>query len=261
MICNYHTHTYRCKHAHGTIEEYIEAAIERKVVALGISDHTPLPDNRWLAVRMHIDELQAYSDEIDMAKLKYQHQIYIMKGMECDWAPQYTDFYQQVLLDKYKFDYLIGAAHWFPCNDKWELAFAIDNPEQLIAYAEFYAQAIACGLFSFMAHPDVFCANYDWDDVAAEGSHIILQAAQDYNVPLEINGYGFRKQKSKLPSGERIGYPYHKFWELACNYDIKVFCNSDAHLPEDVIAGIDEAHALVEQLNLQKITFNAVVIE
>lgn len=261
MICNYHTHTYRCKHAYGNIDEYVEEAIKQNVVSLGISDHTPLPDNRWLAVRMHIDELPEYIDEIDSAKLKYQDQIHIMKGMECDWAPQYAGFYQDVLLDKYQFDYLIGASHWFPCAGKWQVSFEINTPKQLIAYAEFYAQAIASGLFSFMAHPDVFCANYDWDNIAVEGSQIILQAAHDHNVPLEINGYGFRKKISKLPSGERVGYPYHKFWEMAADYKIKVFCNSDAHMPEDVIAGIDDAQALVEQFNLQKVTFNSVVID
>jgi len=253
MIYNLHTHTYRCKHANGDINDYIEAAIEHHVDRLGISDHTPLPDNRWLGVRMHLDDLQEYSDTIDHAKLHYQGQITILKGMECDWSSEYIDFYQTELLEKYQFDYLIGASHWFPFNDEWQMSFNITTPGQVMAYAKFYAQAIASGLFSFMAHPDVFCSNYEWDDVAIIGAKIILQAAAKYNTPLEINGYGFRKPKVDLPSGSRPGYPYTKFWELAANYNIQVVCNSDAHRPQDIISGIDDAKALAEKFALHQV--------
>jgi histidinol-phosphatase (PHP family) len=253
MICNYHTHTYRCKHALGDVDDYVEAAIEFNADCLGISDHTPLPDNRWLGVRMHMDELQAYSDSIDTAKLRYHDQIHILKGMECDWAPEYAEFYQTELLGKYKFDYLIGASHWFPFDGEWQMSFDITTSEQVMTYADFYADAIASGIFSFMAHPDVFCAQYEWDEAAVKGAIMILETAEHYNIPLEINGYGFRKPKSKLKSETRTGYPYFKFWEIAANYDIKVFCNSDAHLPNDVISGIAEASALAKQFNLQQV--------
>ncbi len=253
MIYNLHTHTYRCKHANGDINDYIEAAIEHNVERLGISDHTPLPENRWLGVRMHLDELQEYSDTIDRAKLHYQDQITILKGMECDWSPEYIEFYQTELLGKYQFDYLIGASHWFPFDGEWQMSFNITTPEQVMDYTKFYAKAIGSGLFAFMAHPDVFCSNYEWDDVAVTGAKIILQAAAKYNVPLEINGYGFRKPKVDLPSGSRPGYPYIKFWELATNYDIQVICNSDAHRPQDIISGIDDARALAEKFGLHQV--------
>lgn len=253
MIFNLHTHTYRCKHACGDINDYIEAAIEHNVECLGISDHTPLPDNRWLGVRMHMDDLCAYSDAIDTAQLLYQDKIKILKGMECDWAPEYTEFYQTELLEKYQFEYLIGASHWFPFNDEWQMSFNITTADQVLAYADFYAQAIASGIFSFMAHPDVFCSNYEWDNTSETGAKIILQAAAEYNIPLEINGYGFRKPKAKLASGARPGYPHINFWELATDYDIQIICNSDAHNPQDIIAGIADAQALAEKFGLHQV--------
>ena len=42
MTENYHTHTARCRHATGTEEEYVLAAIDRGLKILGFSDHTPL---------------------------------------------------------------------------------------------------------------------------------------------------------------------------------------------------------------------------
>ena len=41
MIANYHTHTTRCRHASGTEEAYVQAAIQGGLEILGFSDHTP----------------------------------------------------------------------------------------------------------------------------------------------------------------------------------------------------------------------------
>ena len=34
MIANYHTHTWRCRHADGTEREYVETAIEAGIIRL-----------------------------------------------------------------------------------------------------------------------------------------------------------------------------------------------------------------------------------
>lgn len=257
MICNYHTHTYRCKHARGDIDDYIAMAIKHNVNSLGISDHSPLPDNRWLEVRMHMDELSDYSHAIDVAKLRYRDKIHLLKGMECDWAPEYADFYRNTILKEYNFDYVIGASHWFPFKGEWQMSFNITMPEQVIAYAEFLAEAIQAKLFSFIAHPDVFCSQYEWDDTAIQGARLILKTAREYGMPLEINGYGFRKPQVELNSGTRPGYPYLKFWELASEYNIQVICNSDAHLPQDIISGIADAQLMAQQCHLQQVIFDS----
>ncbi|MCK5198693.1 MAG: hypothetical protein KAR21_10100, partial [Spirochaetales bacterium] len=70
---NFHSHTWRCKHATGTVKDYVDAAISavgatgrspllHESPILGISDHTPLPDNRWSHVRMDMSELDAYEE-------------------------------------------------------------------------------------------------------------------------------------------------------------------------------------------------------
>ena len=43
LKANYHTHTYRCRHAYGSEREYIEAAIRMGIAELGFSDHVPCP--------------------------------------------------------------------------------------------------------------------------------------------------------------------------------------------------------------------------
>ena len=38
---NYHTHTYRCQHGKGDVEDYIQYALANGLTILGLSDHTP----------------------------------------------------------------------------------------------------------------------------------------------------------------------------------------------------------------------------
>ncbi len=48
MLCNLHTHTWRCHHATGTERAYVEAAIQGDIKILGFSDHTPMPYTLWI---------------------------------------------------------------------------------------------------------------------------------------------------------------------------------------------------------------------
>ena len=68
MRSNYHTHTYRCNHATGTIEDYVKEAIKANIDEIGISDHLPHPgkniDNYH---RMAYEDLEDYFGKIEEA--------------------------------------------------------------------------------------------------------------------------------------------------------------------------------------------------
>ncbi|MCK5209864.1 MAG: PHP domain-containing protein, partial [Cyclobacteriaceae bacterium] len=115
---NYHTHTYRCNHARGDIDDYCQEAVKLQMKSLGFSDHTPLPNERWPNVRMHMDELAEYCEQIDLAKEKFP-QLNIYKGLECEFDINLVNFYQDILLGKHKLEYLIGSVHWFPVGSTW----------------------------------------------------------------------------------------------------------------------------------------------
>ena len=63
MIANYHTHTWRCRHADGTEREYVERAIEGGLKILGFSDHSPypFPDGYDSGMRMRLDQVEGYA--------------------------------------------------------------------------------------------------------------------------------------------------------------------------------------------------------
>jgi hypothetical protein len=62
-----------------------------------------------------------------------------------------------------------------------------------------------------------------------------------------------RKDLISTPEGERNIYPWINFWELAGNYNIKAICNSDAHIPEDVNASIEECKQIADRFHIDLI--------
>lgn len=256
MRGNYHTHTYRCKHASGEVKDYAKAAVEAGLSILAITDHTPLPDNKWLNMRMDISELEHYCAAIDVAQACFP-QLVLLKGMECEYSKAYHAFFAEELLQIRTFDFLSASAHYFPCHGGWESGWdRITGKDELAAYAEYLVTMIKTGLFDYVAHPDMFGSSYpSWDEEAAACSRYILEAAEACRVALEINSYGFRKGMARTRDGLRFMYPWEPFWELASRYDIPVTVNSDAHSPSDIVGKVEEASQIAARYGLKIIEF------
>ncbi len=243
---NYHTHTSLCHHADGSVIDYAREAHRQGFRVLGMSDHAPLPDSKWPGVRMSYAELEVYEQQIMEAREKVQD-ITILKGLECEWAPAYRSFFTDELLGAREFDYLIGAEHWFPYRGEWNELSEIRTASHLKAYTDLLIQTMESGIFAFIAHPDAFGSGYkDWDENTRSCSRDILEAAAELQIPLEINGFGFRKSKIVTANGPRNKYPLPQFWEIAASYPIQAVCNSDAHRPQDVGASISDGRELAE---------------
>jgi len=93
MKSNYHTHTYRCMHAAGTDEEYVQAALHLGLDVLGFADHAPWPfTNGFVSpIRMPMDDLPGYIASIRDLKQRYNGQIRIHAGLETEYFPRYRD--------------------------------------------------------------------------------------------------------------------------------------------------------------------------
>lgn len=252
MQSNYHTHTFRCKHACGDVEDYCRAAREAGLTVLGISDHAALPDNRWLSVRMDYAERDAYCTAIANAQERFP-ELTILKSMECEFAPEYRAYFEDELLGRLELDYLVGAAHFVPHEGGCIGAYGeITDAASLRSYTRAYVALLEWELFAFIAHPDLFANSYlEWDAAAEAAGREILAAAEAYRTPLEINGYGLRKTWLDTPEGRRPMYPWRPFWELAAEYDIEVVLSSDAHRPEDVAANLEDAAEIAARFGLR----------
>lgn len=250
---NFHTHTFRCKHARGETTDYCKYAVDLDLETLGFSDHTALPDNRWISARMDYSELEGYVDAVHRARREFPT-LRVLLGMECEYIPKFHAFYQDELLGQYEFDYLVGGPHFFTDdygNWKGTYSGAVDS-NALRHYGKYVQEMVASGLFAFIAHPDLFGVCYKtWDADAIACSRDILAAAQEYKVGLEINALGLDKIARKKPSNPYPLYPWLPFWELATEYDVQTIVNADAHRPQDLIRKTGAATDIQESLGLK----------
>ena len=79
---NFHTHTYRCKHAIGSEKDYVIEAINKNLTTLGFSDHGPYPDDRF-GYRMEYSELKNYIQTSRKKSTIYMNLRNLMGNLYC----------------------------------------------------------------------------------------------------------------------------------------------------------------------------------
>ena len=113
MIANYHTHSPRCRHAEGTEEEYVQAAMDAGLEILGFSDHTPY----WFAgdyyshMRMYPDQLEEYCESVRTMRQKYSDRLQIHLGLEMEYYPAFFRETVQKARDN-GVEYFLLGQHW-----------------------------------------------------------------------------------------------------------------------------------------------------
>ena len=257
---NWHSHTFRCKHAAGDVADYCAAARRAGLTTLGISDHTPTKDGRWSGVRMDYALMPDYIAAIDRAAAEYPD-IRLFKGLECEWVPAFgADWYADDLRARYGLDFIALAPHSFPLeagDEHWCNSFlrapGIDQPAWIRGYTRYVIEAIGTGLFDFVAHPDLMgCFCTAWTPDCAAAARDIVQAARDARMPLEINTSGYRKPWVADDDGRtRPQYPWAPFWRVVAEEGATAIVNTDAHAPDLIDASLDEAFALVLETGLK----------
>ncbi len=227
MIVDLHNHTPLCNHAEGSIEEYIEAAIQCGTKIFGFSDHAPMDfDPEY---RMEFEDMQEYETKVKAAKERYKDKIEILLGYEVDYLPGHMD--ERVL--HADVDYLIGSVHFI---DEW----GFDNPEFIGRYEhedidliwQKYFDTIEAmaktKLFDIVGHLDLikifkFMPKKDIKLIAKNA----LTAIKESDMVLEINVAGYRKPVAEA-------YPSQELLEEAFRLGIDITLSSDAHKPEQV---------------------------
>ena len=245
MSVDLHNHTTLCNHATGTVEEYTQRAIEKKIKYFGFSDHAPMDfDSKY---RMKFEQMKEYEKNILHIKKKYEKDLHVLLSYEVDFLKGYID--DRVL--KANVDYLIGSVHFI---DKW----GFDNPEFIGQYKhknidkiwEEYFEAITalakCNFFDIVGHIDLikvfnFLPNRDIKSIA----HNAIKEIKKADMVVEINAAGFRK-----PTKE--AYPSNPIMELLSEYNIPITFGSDAHKTDQVGYKQKEIHDLAKQYGYKK---------
>ncbi|MBE3577551.1 MAG: histidinol-phosphatase HisJ family protein [Limnochordales bacterium] len=199
----------------------------------------------WLSNDFRAD-LDLYVETILSARLD----VPLRLGLEVDYLPGRMELIRQIL-SPYPWDYLLGSVHFL---GRWGFDIAPeigwpDDPELIdegwLQYWQTWRQAAECGLFSSMAHPDLFKKFGHRPSPAAapqvaEAARTALVAAARAGVAIEINSAGLRK-----PVGEI--YPSLSLLQEARAVHLPITLGSDAHRAEDVGRGLAEAIAFARR--------------
>jgi len=223
MKANYHTHTFRCRHANGSDREYVEAALRGGLRILGFADHTPFPRTEDGTGMMPV-ELPDYIECLTKLREEYKDQIKIYIGLEVENSPTQLADLARLLMD-YPLDYLILGQHTvFGLDDYRKPVQKTADPKHFTTYCKQVTQAIKSGLFTYWAHPDVI--NFIGDDeLYKKEMRKLCRLAKEHGLPLEINFHGALLG---------LNYPADRFWEIAASEGNEVVFGCDAHEPTEL---------------------------
>lgn len=252
MKTNYHTHTYRCNHAKGLDEEYVLAAIKNGYDELGFADHSPWAyDSDFVSrIRMPMSAFKEYCDSVKALKEKYKDQINILLGVEAEYFSRYLDSFKD-MIKEYELDYVILGNHYYETDELGIYYGRCTNEDKYVdAYVDSAIEGMKTGLYSYLAHPDVFMRGRKvFDDKAREACYRICEFAKANDVVLEFNLEGLHLSDLYGPTH----YPNLEFWKIASEIGNKVIIGVDAHEPDSLATNHYRDYALkvINELNLE----------
>ena len=233
MKANYHTHTARCGHAEGSDEAYVRAAIEQGFEELGFSDHVPWPYKSGflnLGVRMDVRRLDEYVRSVRMLRSKYADHIRIRVGFECEYFPEYMDWLAGMAQEKH-LDYLILGNHYDGSDETGMYFGGTRTAQQLSRYVESTICGIQTGLFTYLAHPDLFMRSYKpFDDNCRAAARDLCKACREAGLPMEYNLH----DRYIAYQTSRVSYPNPEFFDIARQEGVQVIIGVDAHDPKEL---------------------------
>jgi histidinol-phosphatase (PHP family) len=234
------------------VDRYLAAAEEHGISDLGVSEHIyrfaqalEVWDHPFWREQAR-DDLDAYAAFVAGTPLRL--------GIEADFIPGAEDRTAS-LLDARSFDYVVGSVHFLGNRavdhegyDVWEDEA---HPDRVwTRYFETLAEAARSGLFDILAHPDLVKVWGRGRPVPDRDPRFYYEAAVEAigesGIAVEVSTAGLRK-----PVGEI--YPSPAFAEMCVEAGVEFALSSDAHAPEQIGYGYDQAMEFLERLGIDRI--------
>jgi len=255
MKFDLHTHHKRCGHAIGEISEYIQAAIDAGMHAIGISDHSPYfgsPHNHAQpGITMAKSEFPRYIAEVLRLKTLYKEQIEVLLGVESDFFPEFSSLYA-VEYSKYPFDYVIGSVHFTQGisifnRRRWDKLTAAQMVYEKESYYDLIRQSAQCGMFQILGHIDAMKGYYpEFSAIPAPAAiDEALRIIGECGLAIEINTSG----KTKDCGG---WYPSDDILERALYHHVDVTFGSDAHKPSRVGDDFEQVRTRLQAIGFKE---------
>jgi histidinol-phosphatase (PHP family) len=234
-------------------ERYREAAAERGIAELGVSEHIyrfraalEIWDHPFWRRYAH-DDLDAYAGFV-------REETDLKLGIEMDFVPGREDRIA-TQLDGLDWDYVVGSIHFLRDRsldtEEYSVWDAGESPEKVWRrYFETVAESARSGLYDIVGHPDLVKV---WGRAvpAPDGDlrryyEPAVEALAEAGVAVELSTAGWRK-----PVGEQ--YPAEAFLEMVVDAGCPIALSSDAHVPEQLGFEYDRALEVLERVGVREI--------
>lgn len=205
-----HTHTIASGHAFSTLQEMVQAASEKGLKLLGITEHAPgIPGS---CSPIYFRNLYVVPRRMYGVDLLLGAEINIL---DCEGNIDMDEFYLNLL------DLRIAGIH--------SLCYAGSTPEENTH-----------GMVQAIANPYIHIISHPGDGTAKLNFEPIVLAAKEHHTLLEINNSSLRPCRKKMDARDNN----LEILRLCKRYEVPVILGSDAHISFD-IATYDYALQLV----------------
>jgi len=232
-------------------ERYREVASERGIAELGVSEHV-YRFRQALTVWRHPFWQRFAHDDLDEYCGFVRAQTDLRLGIEADFVAGAEDRMAN-LLDDRDLDYVIGSVHFLRDEaldmDEYSVWDSGRSAEEIWRrYFQTLGESARSGLFDVLAHPDLVKVWGRAQRPPPQGDlrryyELAIEGIAESGVAIEVSTAGLRK-----PVGEI--YPAPAFLEMCVEAGAPVALSSDAHRPQDVGAGYEQALELLAQLGV-----------
>ena len=236
-FADFHTHTI-FSDGFGTVEEMVESARVKGLLALGISDHSMTPFDLRYCMRPETN-IEKYEPTVREAQKRAaeMHGFPVFLGIEWDLGSE---------IDRERYDYTIGSVHYiirkngdvFPVDSRPDMVFGgIDRVfggnrlDFAKAYFEHVVEHAEKNKPTFMGHFDLLTKHATVDEEDEDYLAVAREALAEVikHVPLlEINMGAMIRGLRTVP------YPHPRFLPLIKELGGKVILSSDAHATDKI---------------------------
>jgi histidinol-phosphatase (PHP family) len=234
-------------------ERYREAAAERGIEELGVSEHV-YRFTQALEIWDHEFWRHCARDDLDDYCAFVREETDLKLGIEADFVPGREDR-TAALLDGRDWDYVVGSVHFLGDSavdyDRYDVWTTGESPDRVWRrYFEWIGEAAMSGLFDVLAHPDLvkhWGRERPWPERDPRYYYeVAMEGIAESGVAVELSTAGLRK-----PVGEI--YPARALLEMVVDAGNPIALSSDAHRADDLGRDYEQALELLDDLGVTEL--------
>jgi histidinol-phosphatase (PHP family) len=237
-------------------ENYRTVAEERGIAELGVSEHIYRFTDA-LKIWDHPLWRESARDDVDDYCAFVREETDLRLGIEADYIPGREDRVASFLEGR-EWDYVVGSIHFVGEGDgaldheDFDVWGAGADPDKVWkTYFTWLGELAATGLYDILAHPDL--VKY-WGPTRRpfpEGDlrrfyDLAMEPIAASGIAIEVSTAGLRK-----PVGEL--YPSRGFLDMCLEAGNPIALSSDAHLPNDLGYGYEQALAFLDEAGVTEL--------